>query len=198
MLLSVSEIRHDGLVLVAADAANSKFWLPASEFDEMTPSWEEFRDTSEPDLPVHVKPINGKFGPDNDGFQVVTTREISTADLCDIWKGEVHGLKIERLSKTLILGRIGPIQAVMDRRKYTECLDKFPRTDLIRDHSALAVGDFVCGVFKSEHGDLGRVEVSWKDALDVLKKHAVEQVDSHSADFTPLKNREPLCFQGFK
>jgi signal transduction histidine kinase/DNA-binding NarL/FixJ family response regulator len=194
MLLNVREIRLDGLVLVAPDATTNKYWLPAFAQDTTVPSWEEFRDTAEPGMAVSVAQVDSRFTSGDEHLQVVTMRSEEARRLCYAWKGEVHGLKIESLSKTLILGRIGLIEAVMERDEYAKFLNRFLQNDHIQDHGALAVGDVIAGVFKAEHGPRGRVVLSFQDALDVLEREIGKSIGAQprqAAELTDEDTAEP-------
>ena len=183
-MLYVHTIRHNGLVLSAPNSAVGEFWLPGLAVDEaVASSWEEFRHAAVPGMVVSVAPAHGDASLGMDNLQVVTMRAPEAHQLCDVWKGEIHGLRIDRLSRTLIFGTIGAIEAVMDRNEYTDWINTLPHSDRIHDHATLAVGDIICGVFRSTNGPFGRVLLSFGGGLAVLKKDAERDVLDRTARF---------------
>ncbi len=179
MNLYIAEIRHDGLALVRAGSKVTSYWLPASDW--ATPAeWEAFRDTAEPGMPLNVSLMPGRHA--TGGLQVVSTRGPGAKELSLAWKGEVHALEIESMSKKLIRGNIGAIKAVIDREEYTNFLNRFRRNEQIQDHGALALGDVLCGLFKAEHGPEGLVQVSFEDALHVLASECESRVATQQED----------------
>jgi DNA-binding response OmpR family regulator len=187
MNLYVAEIRHAGLALVRAGSKVTSYWLPASDWAKPA-EWEAFRDTAEPGMPLNVSPMPGRHA--TGGLQVVSIRGPGAKELSLAWKGEVHALEIESMSKKLIRGRIGAIKAVIDREEYTSFLNRFRHNDQIQDHGAIALGDSLCGLFKAERGPEGLVQVSFEDALHVLATDCENRVGTQQEDpdATPEEN----------
>jgi len=174
MILFVVEIRHDGLALTGPGSSAAMYLLPATNLDETAGSWQDFRDAAEPDMALNVTLVPGRHAPG--GLEVVTLRGPGARELSLEWKGEIHALKVESMSKALIRGRIGSVNAVMEREEYMHFLNRFSRNDRVQDHGALALGDVVCGVFRAEQGPEGRVHVSFRDALDLIENECEGRV----------------------
>lgn len=117
----------------------------------------------EPGMGIQVGPLADSN--EYEQMQQVSSRVTEAGALDEAWKGEVHAMQIQGLSKTLIRGYVGGVKCVIDRSEYADFLNQFPGHDAVQDHGALALGDWICGVFVSELGPERRVRLGFKDAL---------------------------------
>ena len=181
MHLQVANIFHDGLVLAQPDSRVGAFWLPASDWRADLGSWEDFRDTAVPRMELDVTQIPGRHAPG--GLAVVTHNRKGPFDLTQEWKGQVHGMKIESISKELIRGRVGPVKTVICRDEYIRVLNEYAQHDRIQDHGAVALGDLICGLYQKEQGPEGRVQLSFEDALTRLRAVSASEAARCAVEF---------------
>ncbi len=151
MLMEIAEIRHNGAVLRSLDSPNAKtsYWLPAEEWGylsapewnehEKDNTWEKARNRLEVGGELDVVLVPGRMY----DLQVVSAQRLTPCDVDDSWRSSRRDMRIMDVSRDSIKGRIGNVSVDVGRQEYTDFLDKLGNNESLKDHGALAPGDFL-------------------------------------------------------
>lgn len=153
MLMTIAEIRYNGAVLHSLVNADDKtrYWLPAQEWgydsapewneQEKDKTWEKARNRLDVGAELDVVLVPGRLY--DKGLQVVSTRRVTVHDMDDSCGYVPRDMRIMDVSRDFIKGRIGNASVVVRRQEYTDFLDRIAYNDFLKDHGALAAGDFL-------------------------------------------------------
>lgn len=152
MLTIITEIWHNGIVVCLCNDADEeiRYWLPAPEWGyESKPEWHEFdqnetwekaRDRIE--LGAEIDVVLLPEWESHIGLPVVSARRFTPDHVDDSWWNSHRDVRIMDISRNFIKGLVGNISVIIPRQEYNDFLENLGRDDL-RDHGALASGDFL-------------------------------------------------------
>lgn len=161
MFAKVSKIHAHGMIMQMANPSHEyrEVWLPSEEWSDDPQEWEAVarsqltEELDEFDV-VYIKPIGGYRG-----LPVVSRRQFTLAHVDDSWLWQRRLMTVTELTKTLVRGMIGKIDAVMSREKFESFLDERNLSSEMRDHGAIGPTDQIWGIVTKMGGLDATVEL---------------------------------------
>ncbi|MFC1636498.1 ATP-binding protein [Planctomycetota bacterium] len=190
----VYQIRKDGMILVAVDPffRDQKVWLPAEEWSDHPKEWETvaYYQLTEGIDAFDVKYIQPIGGPG--GIPIVSRKQFTSDHLDDSWMGQPRLMVVTELTKTLVRGKIGNVEAVFKRGEYERFLDEANLTRELHNHGAIGKGDLIWGIVTELWGEYADVELDPVQYLMALQDQiARENEHSSQPSIQSAATREP-------
>lgn len=174
MLAEVKEIIHEGLVLKLDDGQDA--WLPADEWSEAPEDWQKVFKTLEIGEKLDVCVIRSSVPRPN--FVAVSYRQFTATSIDDSWHHKSKIIRVQELTRTLVRGKVGPINVIARQQPYTDYLNAKKLSKWAKDHLFISPGDFIAGIVLDIHSPYGMPELDIAQYLEVLERKSEAKITS--------------------